>query len=100
MPVLAVTGAKGGCGASLVATNLALALAPYGATLLVDLHVGDSGDDLLLDLLSERTWADLLPVAAELTARHLDLVLQQHSGGLHFLAGARAGGGAGRPRAA
>ena len=87
MPVLAVTGAKGGCGASLVATNLALALAPYGATLLVDLHVGDSGDDLLLDLLSERTWADLLPVAAELTARHLDLVLQQHSGGLHFLAG-------------
>ena len=87
MPVLAVTGAKGGCGASLVATNLALALTPYGETLLVDMHVGDAGDDLLLDLLSERTWADLLPVASELTARHLELALQKHSSGLRFLAG-------------
>jgi MinD superfamily P-loop ATPase len=73
MPILAVTGAKGGCGASLVATNLALALTPYGETLLVDMHVGDAGDDLLLDLSSERSWADLLPVASELTERHLEL---------------------------
>ncbi len=87
MPVLAVTSAKGGCGASLVATNLALALTPYGETLLVDMHVGDAGDDLLLDLLSDRTWADLLPVASELTARHLELTLQTHSSGLRFLAG-------------
>ncbi len=87
MPLVTVLGAKGGCGASLVATNLALALARYGEALLVDLHVGDAGDDLLLDLHPERSWADLLPVAGELTARHLDLALRKHPAGLHLLAG-------------
>lgn len=91
MPVVAVVGAKGGCGASLVATNLALALARYGETLLVDLHVGDAGDDLLLDLRPERSWADLLPVAGELTARHLELTLWTHPSGLRLLAGPAAG---------
>jgi pilus assembly protein CpaE len=87
MPTVAVVGAKGGCGASLVATNLAIALARYGTTLLVDHHSGDGTDDLLLDLRSERSWADLLPVAGELETRHLDLATLAHPAGLRFLAG-------------
>jgi pilus assembly protein CpaE len=87
VPLVTVLGAKGGCGASLIATNLALALTRYGGTLLVDLHIGDGGDDLLLDLSPERSWADLLPVAGELTERHLELAIRTHSSGLSLLAG-------------
>ena len=86
MPSVAVVGAKGGCGASLVATNLAVAFTRHGSTLLVDLHNGDGTDDLLLDLRPERAWADLLPVAGELEPRQLDLATLTHSGGLRFLA--------------
>ena len=86
MPTLAIVGSKGGCGASLVATNLALALTRHGATLLVDLHNGDGADDLLLDLRPEHSWADLLAVAGELDPRQLDLASTRHPGGLRFLA--------------
>ena len=86
MPSVAVVGAKGGCGASLVATNLAIALTRHGSTLLADLHNGDGTDDLLLDLHPERSWADLLPVAGELEPRHLDLATRTHASGLRFLA--------------
>jgi pilus assembly protein CpaE len=86
VPLVTVLGAKGGSGASLVAINLALALTRYGRTLLVDLHIGDGGDDLLLDLNPEHSWADLLPVAGELTARHLELALMTHTSGLSLLA--------------
>ena len=89
MPTVAIVGAKGGCGASLVATNLAIALARDGRTILVDLHNGDGSDDLLLDLRSERSWADLLPVAGELEPRHLDLATLAHPAGLRFLAAPR-----------
>jgi pilus assembly protein CpaE len=83
-------GAKGGCGASLVATNLAVALTRHGSVLLVDLHEGDGNDDLLLDLRGERSWADLLPVASELNRRHLELAARTHATGLKFLASANA----------
>jgi pilus assembly protein CpaE len=86
MPNISVVGAKGGCGASLVATNLALGLTRHGTTLLVDLHNGDGTDDLLLDLRPERSWADLLAVAEELAPRQLDLAALSHPGGLRLLA--------------
>ena len=86
MGVLTVFSAKGGCGASLVATNLALALARSAATLLIDLHAHEGTDDLLLDLHSERAWLELLPVAAELTGRHIELVASRHAEGLVLLA--------------
>lgn len=87
--MVTVLGAKGGCGASLVATNLALALAGLapGRTILADFHVRDGIADLLLDLRAAHSWSDLLPVAGELTSRHLDLVVQTHASGLHLLAG-------------
>lgn len=86
MAILTVFSAKGGCGASLVATNLALALARGAPTLLVDLHAQAGTDDLLLDLRTDHAWPELLPVAAELTDRHIDLVASRHAEGIVLLA--------------
>jgi pilus assembly protein CpaE len=86
MGVLTVFSAKGGCGASLVATNLALALNRTSPALLIDLHAGMGTDDLLLDLRGEHAWTELLPVAAQLTNRHLELVASRHAEGLILLA--------------
>jgi pilus assembly protein CpaE len=86
MTVLGVLGSKGGCGASLVATNLAVSLTEEGKTLLIDLHQELAYDDLLLDLSPVRSWADLMPVAQELTDQHLDLAFVTHSSGLKLLA--------------
>lgn len=86
MPCVAVMGTKGGVGASLVATNLAVTLQDIGGAILVDLNLKSPSDDLLLDLRPERSWADLLPVAGELTGRHLELSAKTHERGLSFLA--------------
>ena len=74
MPVVAVMGAKGGVGTSLVATNLALTLHAVGGAILVDLNLRAPSDDLLLDVQPAGSWADLLPVVKELTRSHIDLV--------------------------
>ncbi len=89
MGVLTVFSAKGGCGASLIATNLALALAHSAPTLLLDLHGQEGTDDLLLDLRSPHAWPELLPVAAELTDRHIELVGCRHPGGSRTAGGTR-----------
>ncbi len=86
MPVVTLLGAKGGVGVSLIATNLGLLLAQRGQCLLLDLHPQTGADDLLLDLSPERSWADLLPVAEELTPRHLELAATLHPTGLRLLA--------------
>jgi len=91
MAVLTVFSAKGGCGASLIATNLALALARSSATLLIDLHGQEGTDDLLLDLRSPHAWPELLPVATELTDRHVELVASKHPEGLVMLAAPASG---------
>ncbi len=91
MAVLTVFSAKGGCGASLIATNLALALAHSAPTLLLDLHSQEGTDDLLLDLRSPHAWPELLPVAGELTDRHIELVGCRHPEGLVLLAAPASG---------
>ena len=93
MGLLTVFSAKGGCGASLVATNLAIALARSAPTLLVDLHGQEGTDDLLLDLRPSHAWPELLPVASELTEQHIDLVACRHAEGLVFLAAPAASSG-------
>jgi pilus assembly protein CpaE len=85
MSVCCIMGAKGGCGASLVATNLGVLLAQKGGCLLVDLHPYWGYDDLLLDLEADRAWMELLPVAAELNALHLALATARHPSGLLLL---------------
>jgi Flp pilus assembly CpaE family ATPase len=86
MAVVGIFGAKGGSGASLVATNLSLSLARWSECLLVDLHPTLGYDDLLLNLQPERSWLDLLPVARELTDRHLELAVAAHPSKLQVLA--------------
>ena len=85
MTVLSFLSPRGGTGTSLVATNLGVLFAGQSRTLLVDLHTGNGCDDLLLDLPSKRSWVDLLPVASELTERHLELASVTHTSGLHVL---------------
>jgi pilus assembly protein CpaE len=85
MTVVSVLSAKGGSGASLVASNLAVALARSEQTLLVDMHLGLGYDDILLDLTCERSWAELLPVADELRTQQLELAQTRHSSGLRVL---------------
>ena len=97
MPGLAValSSAKGGVGRSLLAANLALALAVDGRrTVLVDLAPAcEAVLAMYLDLRPERTWGELLPVLAELEGRHLEMVLTPHPGQpLHLLAAPKGGG--------
>ncbi len=81
MPVLTVLGAKGGVGASIVATNLGAALAHSSRCVVIDLHLACPADDLLLNLGPRGTWLDLLPVADQLTERHLELTVAGHDTG-------------------
>ena len=85
MPRLVVFSAKGGCGASLIAANLAVALARHGPTLLFDLHGPEGTADLLLDLRPPVGWTALLPVERELGERHLQRSVSVHPSGLHLL---------------
>lgn len=73
MPTVALKGAKGGVGTSLIASNLALMLARSERCLLMDMAPISGGLDLLLGFEPDKGWADLLPVVDELTARHLKL---------------------------
>ena len=85
MPVVALQGAKGGVGASLIATNLGCVLAGQEPTLLLDVHGATGSDDLLLNLKAERSWADLLPVADELQNGHIQRAVASHTTGLKLL---------------
>jgi pilus assembly protein CpaE len=86
--VIGVFSAKGGVGKSLLATNLGAycAAGQRLSSALIDLNAGLGGDDLLLDLEPERSWADLLPVVDELNSHHLELAITEHPSGLHLLA--------------
>jgi pilus assembly protein CpaE len=86
MGVLGVIGAKGGVGTSLVAVSLGLMMVPEWSCVLIDASPIIGVDDLLLDRTSDSDWADLLPVASELTQRHLDLAAPKHPTRLRLLA--------------
>lgn len=86
MSVIGIFGARGGVGASLLAANLACALAQRGRSLLLDLHPLTGADDLYLGLGNEQTWVELLPLVAELSDNHLELMCQRHASGLRVLA--------------
>jgi pilus assembly protein CpaE len=87
--IVAIAGAKGGVGCSLVALHVALAAAKHDSERPVclaelDLQTGDLRS--LLDLQSHRSIADLASVGdGEITARSLDDTLYVHSSGLRVL---------------
>lgn len=87
--VVAVIGAAGGVGTSLVAGAIALALADSGEPAgLLDL-VGDLAGAWRVP--PDRTIDDLVPVIAELEPRHVELVAHRHPSGVALLLAAPAG---------
>lgn len=88
--VVGVLGARGGAGATFLATHLAAACAARGApTVLVDLDLffADVTPALGLEDEDAPSIADLAPLAGELTAEHLEQVLHAHRGGFRVLLG-------------
>jgi pilus assembly protein CpaE len=85
-PVVAVLGPKGGTGKTLIATNLAVALAQRDANVVLvdlDLQFGDIG--LALGLSPERTMYDLMKAGPPFDHEKLDRHLIKHSSGVKVL---------------
>jgi pilus assembly protein CpaE len=85
-PLIAVLGPKGGTGKTLIATNLAVALAQRDANVVLvdlDLQFGDIG--LALGLSPERTMYDLMKAGAPFDHEKLDRHLISHSSGVKVL---------------
>jgi pilus assembly protein CpaE len=86
-PVLAVMGAKGGVGATLVACQLAARLQAHGQrTVLVDLNLPLGDVALHLDVQPRYTLANLANQDEHIDATYLKTVLQTHPSGLEILA--------------
>jgi pilus assembly protein CpaE len=85
-PLIAVLGPKGGTGKTLVATNLAVALAQRDANVVLvdlDLQFGDIG--LALGLSPERTMYDLMKTGPPFDHEKLERHLISHSSGVKVL---------------
>jgi pilus assembly protein CpaE len=85
-PLIAVLGPKGGTGKTLVATNLAVALAARDANVVLvdlDLQFGDIG--LALGISPERTMYDLMKAGPPFDHEKLDRHLMRHSSGVKVL---------------
>jgi pilus assembly protein CpaE len=85
-PLVAVLGPKGGTGKTLVATNLAVALAQRDANVVLvdlDLQFGDIG--LALGLSPEATMYDLMRAGPPFDHEKLDRHLVRHSSGVKVL---------------
>jgi pilus assembly protein CpaE len=85
-PLVAILGPKGGTGKTLIATNLAVALAQRDANVVLvdlDLQFGDIG--LALGLSPERTMYDLMKAGPPFDHEKLDRHLIKHSSGVKVL---------------
>src|SRR5215813_11487944 len=85
-PLIAILGPKGGTGKTLIATNLAVALAQRDANVVLvdlDLQFGDIG--LALGLSPERTMYDLMKAGPPFDHDKLDRHLIKHSSGVKVL---------------
>jgi pilus assembly protein CpaE len=85
-PIIAILGPKGGTGKTLIATNLAVALAQRDANVVLvdlDLQFGDIG--LALGLSPERTMYDLMKAGPPFDHEKLDRHLIRHSSGVKVL---------------
>src|SRR5215831_2698423 len=85
-PLIAVLGPKGGTGKTLIATNLAVALAQRDANVVLvdlDLQFGDIG--LALGLSPERTMYDLMRAGPPFDHEKIDRHLVRHSSGVKVL---------------
>ncbi|HUG85194.1 MAG TPA: AAA family ATPase [Euzebya sp.] len=86
--MLVVAGAKGGVGATTIATHLALEAQlanPDRRICLIDFDLQAGDVKTLLDLTHHRSVDDLIEVAQEVGARHLNDALYAHRSGLRIL---------------
>ena len=84
--VVALTGAKGGCGNTVLATHLAAELAAIHRVLVIDLDFGMGDIASMMDLSPRDTLADLLPRADRLDERALSSAVVVHRSKVHVLA--------------
>lgn len=83
--VIAVTGAKGGVGTTVLATHLAAELAAIHRVLVVDMDFGMGDVASMMDLQTRDTLADLLPRADRLDERSLTASASVHRTKVHVL---------------
>jgi pilus assembly protein CpaE len=94
--VVAVHAARGGAGATFVATHLARAFARRGSACILvdgDPSTGEVGPAVGAPEEDVHTLADLVPLAAELTPAHLDDTMWTHPDGFRVLLAPPADGG-------
>jgi len=85
--VVTVTGPRGGCGKTVIAANLAVALAGSNENVsLVDLNLWGGDIAMLLDVTPKRTLGDLLPGFGGIDYDVVDSVMSKHTTGVSVLA--------------
>jgi len=85
--VITVTGPRGGCGKSIIATNLAVAMAGASERIaLVDLNLWGGDVAMLLDLTPRRTLGDLLPGFGGIDNDVVESVITKHGSGVSVIA--------------
>ncbi|MGD0060469.1 MAG: response regulator [Verrucomicrobiia bacterium] len=84
--VITITGPRGGCGKTVIATNLAVALARTSENVaLVDLNLWGGDVAMLLDVSPKRTLGDLLPGFGGIDYDVVDSVMSKHPTGVSVL---------------
>jgi pilus assembly protein CpaE len=84
--VVTITGPRGGCGKTVIATNLSVALARASEKVaLVDLNLWGGDVAMLLDVSPKRTLGDLLPGFGGIDYDVVDSVMSKHATGVSVL---------------
>jgi len=85
--IITITGPRGGTGKTVIATNLAVAMAASNEKIaLVDLNLWGGDIAMLLDLTPRRTLGDLLPGFGGIDYDVVDSVMVKHTSGVSVLA--------------
>lgn len=90
--VITITGPRGGCGKTVIAANLAVAMATRSEKVsLLDLNLWGGDVAMLLDVTPRRTLGDLLPGFGGIDHDVVDSVVTKHNCGLSVLAAPMSG---------
>jgi pilus assembly protein CpaE len=85
--IVTVTGPRGGCGKTIIAANLAVAMAATSEKIsVVDLNLWGGDIAMLLDLTPRRTLGDLLPGFGGIDYDVVEAMMVKHSSGASVLA--------------
>ncbi|MEI6085166.1 MAG: response regulator [Verrucomicrobiota bacterium] len=85
--IVTVTGPRGGCGKTVIATNLAVALSSLSDKVsIVDLNLWGGDIAMLLDMTPRRSLGDLLPGFGGIDYDVVDSVMGKHACGVSLLA--------------